>query len=45
MVNVDISAYSLDTDNGNMKGYYAKVIKMKKQQMDNALEVNEDNSL
>ena len=29
VVNLDFSAHSLDTDNGNMKGYYAKVIKIK----------------
>ena len=30
IVTVDFSAYSLDTDNGNMKGYYAKIMKIKR---------------
>ena len=34
---------SLDTDNGNMRGYYIKVIKIKKKNMDVVLEVDDDN--
>ena len=30
VVNADFTAYSLDTDNGNMKGYYINVVKIKK---------------
>ena len=41
-VNVDVSTYSLGTDDGNLKGYHAKVIEIKKKKMDIALEVNED---
>ena len=42
-VNADFTAYSLDTDNGNMKGYYIKIQKIKKKKMDNMLDVNDDN--
>ena len=40
IVTVDFSAYSLDTDNGNMKGYYANIMKIKKKKMD---DINDDN--
>ena len=43
VVNADFTAYSLDTDNGNMKGYYIKIPKIKKKKMDNMLDVNDDN--
>ena len=42
-VNADFTAYSLDTENGNMKGYYIKIPKIKKKKMDNMLDVNDDN--
>ena len=42
-VNVDFTAYSLETGNGNMKGYYIKIPKIKKKKMDNMLYVNGDN--
>ena len=40
--NVDFSDYSLDTDNGDMKGYYANILKIKKKKMDVVLDVNDD---
>ena len=40
VINVDCTASSLDTDNGNMKGYYAKIMKIKKTKME---DVNDDN--
>ena len=43
VVNADFTAYSLDTDNGNMKGYYIKIPKLKKKKMDSMLDVNDDN--
>ena len=33
VINADVTAYSLDTDNGNMRGYYIKIPKMKKEKM------------
>ena len=39
-VNVDFTAYSLDTDNGTVKGYYIKIPKIKKKKME---DVNDDN--
>ena len=30
VMNADFSSYSMDTDNGDMRGYYIKVIKIKK---------------
>ena len=42
-VNADFTAYSLDTENGNMKGYYIKIAKIKKKKMDSMLDVNDDN--
>ena len=36
-VSADFTAYSLDTDNGNMKGYYIKIAKIKKKKMDSML--------
>ena len=42
-VNADFTAYSLDTDTGNMKGYYIKIPKIKKKKVDIALDVNDDN--
>ena len=43
VVNADFTAYSLDTENGNMKGYYIKIAKIKKKKMDSMLDVNDDN--
>ena len=43
VVNADFTAYSLDTENGNMKGYYIKIAKIKKKKMDRMLDVNDDN--
>ena len=43
IVNADFTAYSLDTENGNMKGYYIKIAKIKKKKMDSMLDVNDDN--
>ena len=40
ILNLDFNTYSLDTDNGHMKGYYIKVIKINKKKMD---DVNDDN--
>ena len=40
VVNADFTAYSLDTDNGNMKGYYIKIPKTKKKI--STLDVNDD---
>ena len=34
MVNVDFTTYSLDTDNGTLKGYYIKIAKKKKRKME-----------
>ena len=39
VVNADFTACSLDTDNGNMKGYYAPIMKIKKKKID---DVNDD---
>ena len=43
ILNVDFNSFSLDTDNGTMKGYYAKVIRIKKKKMDTILDINDDN--
>ena len=43
VINNDFTAYSLDTENGNMKGYYIKIPKIKKKKVDSALDVNDDN--
>jgi len=43
VVNIDFTAYSMDTANGNMKGYYIKIPKIKKKKMDSMLDVNDDN--
>ena len=43
VINADFTAYSLDTDNGNMKGYYIKIAKIKKKKMDSTLDVNDEN--
>ena len=40
VINSDFTAYSLDTENGNMKGYYIKIPKIKKKKME---DVNDDN--
>ena len=42
ILNLDFSSYSLDTDNCNMRGYYIKVVKIKKKKMDMVVEVNDD---
>ena len=42
-VNADFTAYSLDTENGNMKGYYIKIAKIKKKKIDSTLDFNDDN--
>ena len=39
VVTIDFNAYSLDTDNGTVKGYYAKIMKIKKKKMGN---INDD---
>ena len=43
VVNADFTAYSLETDNGLMKGYYIKISKIKRKKMDSTLDVNDDN--
>ena len=43
VINSDFTAYSLDTADGNMKGYYIKIQKIKKKKVDSALDVNDDN--
>ena len=40
VINADFTAYSLDTDNGNMKGYYIKIPKIKKKKNE---DINDDN--
>ena len=40
VINVDFNAYSLDTDSGNVKGYYIKIPKIKKKKIE---DVNDDN--
>ena len=40
VINADFTAYSLDTDNGNMRGYYIKVPKIKKKKNE---DINDDN--
>ena len=40
VINVDFSAYSLDTENGNVRGYYIKIPKIKKKKME---DINDDN--
>ena len=40
VINADFTAYSMDTDNGNMKGYYIKIPKIKKKKME---DINDDN--
>ena len=43
VINSDFTAYSLDTENGNMRGSYVKIPKIKKKKVDSALDVNDDN--
>ena len=43
ILNVDFCSYSLETDDGTLKGYYGKVIKIKRKKMDIVLDVNDDN--
>jgi hypothetical protein len=40
VINADFTAYSLDTDNGNVRGYYIKIPKIKKKKIE---DVNDDN--
>ena len=40
VINADFTAYSLDTENGNMKGYYIKIPNIKKEKME---DINDDN--
>ena len=40
VLNADFNAYSLDTDNGPLKGYYIKVMKIKKKKID---DINNNN--
>ena len=40
VINADFTAYSLDTENGNMRGYYIKVPKIKKKKNE---DINDDN--
>ena len=39
-INVDFTAYSLDTDNGNVRGYYIKIPRIKKKRNE---DFNDDN--
>ena len=41
VINADFTAYSMDTDSGNMKGYYIKIPKIKRKK--NEIDVNDDN--
>ena len=43
ILNVDFCSYSLETENGILRGYYAKVIKIIKKKMDVVLETNDEN--
>ena len=40
VINADFTAYSLDTENGNMRGYYIKIPKIKKRKNE---DINDDN--
>lgn len=40
VINADFSAYSLDTEKGNVRGYYIKIPKIKKKKME---DINDDN--
>ena len=40
VINADFTAYSMDTDSGNMKGYYIKVPRLKRKKME---DINDDN--
>ena len=40
VINADFTAYSLDTDNGNVRGYYIKIPRIKKKRND---DFNDDN--
>ena len=40
-MNIDFSAYSLDTENGTVKGYYIKVPRIKRKK--NEIDINDDN--
>ena len=41
VINADFTAYSMDTDSGNMKGYYIKIPKIKRKK--NEIDINDDN--
>jgi len=41
VINADFTAYSMDNENGNMKGYYIKIPKIKRKK--NEIDVNDDN--
>ena len=43
VINAEFAAYAMDNENGNMKGYYIKIPKIKKKKMDSMLDVNDDN--
>ena len=40
VINIDFTAYCMDTENGNMRGYYIKVPKIKRKKME---DINDDN--
>ena len=40
VINADFTAYSLDTENGNVRGYYIKIPKIKKKKNE---DINDDN--
>ena len=40
VINADFTAYSLDTDNGSLKGYYIKIPKIRKKENE---DINDDN--
>ena len=39
-INVDFTAYSLDTDNGNVRGYYIKIPRIKKKKNEDVNDAN-----
>ena len=40
VINADFTAYSLDTDNGNVRGYYIKIPRIKKKRNEDVNDVN-----
>ena len=43
VMNADFSYYSMDAENGTLKGYYIKVTKIKVKKMNFTVEINDDN--